>query len=460
MSNVFSAIRRIRLGGTRAFAVVWFGQVISFIGSGMTFFALGVWVYQKTNSITQFALISLLTMLPRVVLGPLVGTLVDRWDRRQAMLLSDVGGGLSILFIILLIMTDRLEFWHIFLSVLLTGACDALRWPALSAATTQLVPKEQFGRASGLLQIVSAGMVLVSPLVAGALLGPIGLQGVILVDFVTFLFALFTLLLIRIPRPAITAEGQAGKGSLLHETVYGWKYITGRTGLLALLVFLSIASFLTEMTYVLFTPMLLSFASTAELGVAMSLGGIGYLAGGVIMSVWGGAKRRINGVIVFMLLMGLFLALIGLRASIPLVTLSLFLCLLCYPITLGSNQAIWQAKVAPDVQGRVFAIRGAITLATPLLADLVTGPLADNVFEPLLAVNGPLAGSVGQIVGVGAGRGSGLLFISAGLFLMLMTAISYLYPRLRLVEDELPDIVTEEPVMVEAGSPVVTVAAN
>lgn len=455
MSNLFSPMNRVKLSGTRIFAIVWFGQVISFIGSGMTSFALGVWVYQKTGSITQFAFISLFTMLPRVVLGPLMGAVVDRWDRRRAMILSDVGGSLSVLFVILMFVTGWLDLWHIFLAVLVSGICDALRWPALTAATTQLVPKEHFGRASGLLQVVGAGTVLVSPLVAGTLLGAIGLQGVILIDFATFLFGLFTLLLVRFPGLTITAEGRAGKGSLLQETVYGWKYITARVGLLALLIFLSIAQFFMEVTYVLFTPMVLSFASTSELGVAMSLGGIGYLGGSVVMSIWGGTKRRINGVIAFMLLVGFFMMLIGLRPSIPFVTVSLFLCLFCCPIVFSSNQAIWQSKVAPDVQGRVFAIRGAIVLATPLLADLIIGPLADKVFEPLLVVNGTLAGSIGQMIGVGQGRGTGLLFISSGLFLILVTVVSYLYPHLRHVEDELPDMVADKSVRVEADSPLI-----
>ncbi len=437
--------------GVRTFAVVWFGQVISFIGSGMSSFALGVWVYQQTGSVTQFALTSLFIVLPRVALGPLVGALVDRWDRRWVMLISDIGGALSMLAIGLLSLAGRLEIWHIYLAIFTSGICDTLRWPAMTAATTQLVPKEHFGRASGMLQIVSAGTMLISPFVAGALMGTIGLQGVILADFATFVFAILTLLLVRIPRSETTAEGQAGKGSLLHESMYGWKYITARSGLFALLVFLSIANFLIEMNVVLFTPMILTFASTAALGVAMSLGGIGYLVGSIVMSVWGGTKRRIHTVMVSMLLVGLFMALIGLRASIPLVTVSLFLCLVFYPITASSNQAIWQSKVAPDVQGRVFAIRQAFILATPLLAYLITGPLADRVFEPLLRVGGPLAGSVGQIIGVGPGRGAGLLFISAGLFLVLASVAGYLYPHLRRVEDELPDTVTFQPVEAETG---------
>ena len=436
--------------GILAFGLVWFGQVISFIGSGMSSFALGVWIYQKTGSITQFALTSLFIVLPRVVLGPLAGALVDRWDRRYVMMLSDAGGGLSILAIGLLSLAGRLEIWQIYLAIFACRIFDTLRWPAMTAATTQLVPKEHIGRASGMLQIVSAGTVLVSPLIAGTLLSSLGLQGVLLADFATFLFSILTLVLIRIPRPETTTEGRAGRGSLLHEAAYGWTYITARSGLLALLIFLALANFLMEMSVTLFTPMILSFASTAALGRAMSLGGIGYLVGSVIMSVWGCPKHRIHTVLISMLLMGASMTLIGLRPSLPLVMVSIPLCMVFLPITLSANQAIWQNKVAPDVQGRVFAIRQAFILVMPLLAYLVTGPLADNVFEPLLKVGGPLAGSIGQIIGVGVGRGTGLLFITAGLIIVLVSASGYLFPSLRRVENESPAIKPEGTAVVKS----------
>ncbi len=457
---MISAMRHSTISGPKAFAVAWLGQVVSFIGSGLTSFALGVWVYQTTGSITQYALISLFFVLPGVVFGPLAGVLVDRWDRRLAMILSDAGAGLSTLSIVLLLLAGRLEIWHIYLAVFVSGTFGGLRWPALTAATTQLIPKEQFGRATGLLQIVQVGQFLISPIVAGTLIGTIGLQGVILIDFITFLFAILTLLIVHIPRPVTTAEGRAGKGSVLREAVYGWTYITARPGLFALMVLFAIANFTTEMSMVLFTPLFLSFASAAALGVATSLGSSGYLFGSIVMSVWGGSKRRINAVIGSMLLLGLFMALIGSRASVPLVTISIFMTSFWLPIVASSNQVIWQSKVAPDVQGRVFAIRRTIVLATPPIAYLMAGPLADKVFEPLLAVNGPLAGSVGRIIGVGPGRGAGLLLISMGLLLVLATIISYLYPRLRRVEDELPDVVAEKPAAVESGSPVVNVAAD
>lgn len=438
---MIATLRRSTTSSILFFMIVWFGQVVSFIGSGLTSFALGVQVYQTTGSITRFALISLFTVLPGVILGPLVGALIDRWDRRKVMILSDIGGGVTTLAILILLVGNRLELWHIYLTVFMSGIFDALRMPTLSAATTQLVPKEQFGRASGLLQIVQVGQFLISPVLAGALIGTIGLQSVILIDLMTFLFAIFTLLMVRIPRPEATVEGQAGKGSLLREAVYGWSYITARTGLFALMVLFAISNFTTEMSLVLFTPLFLSFASPAALGTALSLAGVGYLAGSILMSVWGGGRRRINTVIGSMLVLGLFMAFIGLRASIPIITICIFMTAFSSPIVVSASQAIWQSKVAPDVQGRVFAIRRMIVLMTPLIAYLLAGPLADRVFEPLLAVNGPLAESLGMIIGVGQGRGIALLLISMGLILVLATVLIYMHPRLRLVEVELPDAV-------------------
>ena len=168
------------------------------------------------------------------------------------------------------------------------------------------------------------------------------------------------------------------------------------------------------------------------------------------MSIWGGPKRRIRVVIIFMILLGLFSALIGLRASVSIIVICGFLSTLCVPIISSSNQVIWQKKVTADVQGRVFAIRRTILLATPLLTYVIAGPLADRIFEPLMAINGPLAGNIGQILGMGPGRGIGLIFVSMGLLLVLITAVGCLSPHLLRVEDELPDAVTGQPFHAEA----------
>lgn len=425
--------------GFRAFLLIWLGQSVSLTGSSLTGFALGVWVYQGTGSVTQFALISLFTALPGIVFSPIAGALVDRWDRRQAMILSDCGAGLCTLAVAVLLMTGRLEVWHIYIAMALSSTFSAFQWPAYSAATTLLVPKEHYGRASGMVQVGEAAAQIISPVLAGALIGLIKVQGVMLIDFATFLFAVLTLLLVRVPKPPVSEEGKEGKGSLLHEAAYGWTYIRARPGLLGLLLFFATSNFASGVVEVLFTPLVLSFTTVAVLGLLFSIGGLGFLTGSIIMSLWGGPRRRVYGILSSNLLVGMVLFLAGIPPQAWILGIAVFLVFFCMPITNACSQAIWQSKTAPDVQGRVFAVRRMIAWISLPLAYLSAGPLADQVFEPLMAEGGLLAGSVGRVIGVGVGRGIGLIYIILGGFLLLASLVAFLYPRLRNVEIELPD---------------------
>lgn len=425
----------------RVFLIVWLGQLISLVGSGLTSFALGLWVYEQSGSVTQFALIGLSITLPRIALSPLAGALVDRWDRRRVMIFSDTGAGLSTLVIALLLSADRLEVWQVYLIAGISAAFGTFQWPAYSAAITLLVPKKNLGRANGMVQLGQAASEILAPVLAGVLVLTIQVEGVILIDFATFLFAVVTLLKVHFPRPETTLASQKSQGALPREIIYGWAYIAARRGLLGLLIFFAAVNFLWGMVGALITPMILGFTSADVLGVIISVAGGGMLIGSLVMSSWGGPKRRIHGVLGFELLSGLCFLLIGLRPSAWPVAIGAFGAHLTIAIIYGSNQAIWQSKVAPDVQGRVFAMQQMIARSATPLAYLIAGPLADRVFEPLLAIGGPLAGSIGQTTGVGPGRGIGLLFIVMGILKIGVTLAGYLYPRIRLVEDELPDMV-------------------
>jgi MFS family permease len=210
---------------------------------------------------------------------------------------------------------------------------------------------------------------------------------------------------------------------------------------LGLLVFFAIVNFLWGMVGALITPMILGWTSSDVLGMIIAIAGAGMLTGSLLMSIWGGPKRRINGVLHFELLGGACFILMGLNPSFWPVAAGAFGAHVTIAIVYGSNQAIWQTKVAPDVQGRVFATQQMVARAASPLAYLLAGPLADRVFDPLLAPGGLLAGFVGQFLGVGSGRGIGLLFVLMGLVLIVITLIGRLNPRIRHVEDELPDAV-------------------
>jgi hypothetical protein len=284
---------------------------------------------------------------------------------------------------------------------------------------------------------------IVAPFIAGMLVVALGLQGVIFIDFATFLFAVATLALARFPKPETSAVGKAAQGSILREAAFGWRYIMARPGLLSLLLYFAGTNFVSSIIGVVFTPMTLSFTTPEVMGSIMSVAGVGMLVSSILMSGWGGPKRRVLGVVGSGLAQGLCLIGAGWRADPWTIAAFGVVYFFSMPIMGGSSQALWQVKTEPDVQGRVFAVRRMIAWSSLPIAYILAGPLADNVFEPLMAANGALAGSIGQWLGVGAGRGMGLMFVVFGLMLTVFSAFMLLYPRLRNLEQEIPDAIPD-----------------
>jgi DHA3 family macrolide efflux protein-like MFS transporter len=427
----------------RIFVIVWLGQLVSQLGSGLTTFALGVWVLTQTGSVTRFALMFLAGAGPAILISPLAGALVDRWNRRSSMMACNAGLAVTNLAIIWILSNGPAVTWPIYVAVAFASALNALHWPAYSTVVPFLVPPRQFGRANGMMQGSEALSQLLAPAIAGILLVTIKIQGVLMIDCATFLVALISLKSIKFPEQPVTAAAGAEKRSLFDDALYGWSYIAARRGLLGLMAFFAFSNFLAGFVQVLAQPLVLSFASPAQLGAAVSIGGCGMLVGSVWMSISGGPKRRIHGILGFHLLLSLAFILLGLQPSLPLITASAFVIFLCLPVINGSNRALMNTKVAPDVQGRIFATSHMIASLTLPLSYVIAGPLADKVFGPLLTQNGPLAHSVGEFIGVGPGRGIGLLFVVLGILAIVVTAVGYSFKPLRLVERELPDVADE-----------------
>jgi MFS family permease len=425
--------------------MIWLGQLISTVGSGLTGFALGVGIYQETGSVTSFALFIFSFLLPGVLLSPFAGALVDRWPRRWVMILSDTGAGVGTMAIWLLLRTENLETWHIYIVTIFISAFSTFQWPAYSAATTMLVPKKNLGRASGMVQIGEAISQLFSPAIAGAMYVTVGLEGIILTDVATFLFAVLTLLTVHVPEPERTKEGEEARESFWKEMTFGWNFITARRGLLALLLFFAIGNFTSGMIGPLIQPMMLDRVGPDTMGYVFSFIGLGMLAGTVVMSVWGGPKRRIFGIFIPAFIESILLIVLGFNVTIVTFAAGGFLFLFGNPIMNGSSQALWQSKTEPDIQGRVFSVRRMIAQFTSPIAILVAGPLAEKVFQPLVSVGGRLDGTnLGRLVGIGPGRGTGLLFVCMGTLSLISALAAFLYPRLRLVEEELPDVEVRE----------------
>ena len=422
----------------RRYLLLWFSQFVSGVGTGLGSFALGVWVYRQNASATQYSMFAFVATCTGLLVGPLAGVLADRWDRKRLILLGDSGAAVMTSLMALALYTSQMRLWHVYIIVVVMVGFSALQGPAFVASISQLVPRRQLGRASGMMQAAGIATGLICPPLSGALVPVIGYHGVIAIDISTFLFAFFVLLFIRLPRPASTAASQERR-SLLGDFRFGWDYLRQRPGLLSLLWVFAATNFALSIVQVLLTPLILSFGSATNLGFVNTATAAGGLIGSLILSVWGGPQNRINGILLFLLLQAPILLLGALQPNVMLIAVASFIFTGLSPLIGGLSQAIWQSKVAHEVQGRVFAMRGLIISSTAPLAFLLAGPLADRVFEPLMAPGGAFADTIGQIIGVGKGRGVGLLFIALGLFLMLVVLLFSLNPRLRKVESEIPD---------------------
>jgi hypothetical protein len=225
------------------------------------------------------------------------------------------------------------------------------------------------------------------------------------------------------------------------EAAFGWRYIRERPGLQGLLMYFAMVNLVLSMVTVLIVPLVLSITNQVVLGQVMTVSSAGLLAGSIVMTITGGPRPYIHGVLGFGLLFGVSLVIVGLRANPWVVASGLFITMFGAPIINGASQAIWQMKVPPDLQGRVFAVRRMMAQFTTPMGHLLAGPLADHVFRPLLMPQGALAGSVGKVIGVGPGRGIGLLYIVLAILPILTSIWGYSQPRLRQVEQDLPDAI-------------------
>lgn len=431
--------------GMRTFLVIWLGQLVSMIGSGLISFALSVWIYEQTGQATPYALTALFGTLPRILLSPIAGAISDRWNRKTIMLVSDSLSGLITLTTAALLLTGRMQIWMIYTISFLGAVFASFQQPAYAASIVMLVPKDQLTRANSLVQMGQAIESTLTPILAGALVTTIGMQGIIIIDIVTYLLALATLIFAKIPQPERKVEGD-GKFSVFKDVVFGWRYLAERQGLLGLLLYFAAVNFFLNVSSVMVGPLVLSFGSATSLGVVQTAMGVGMLGGSLVMSIWGGPKRhKINAVIGFIALAAMGYLVAGFRPSLAYVGAGLFLLLFFIPFSSGVSSGIFAAKVAPEVQGRVFATRSMVAQSMMPLAFILSGILADGVFNPLLVEGGALADTfVGRWIGVGPTRGIGLMLIVSGLILVLISVLAFLNPRIRHLETRVPDAVLDE----------------
>jgi predicted MFS family arabinose efflux permease len=432
---------RKALTGMRGFIAIWLGQFTSLLGSAMTNFALTIWAWEKTGTATALALTGLAFVLPNILVFPIAGALVDRWNRKLVMMLSDLAAGIGTIAIFLLYSSNNLEIWHLYLIFTFMGLFQSFQFPAYSAAVSTMLNKEQYGRANGMLSLANNASNIFAPVAAGVLISIIGVRGILLFDIISFIIAISSLILVSIPQPIISKKKES-KPSLLEDSLFGFKYILARKGLLGLQLVFFFVNFTGSLCFPLLPPMILSQTGndTVLLGTVQSAFGAGGVIGGLLLSAWGGPKKKVHGVLAGMALSNLFgLTLLGLAGTVYLWVAGAFVMMVFNPIINGSNQAIWQSKVPPEMQGRVFSARAFIALISQPVAMAITGPLADGFLLPGMMKDGLLAPYFSWLIGVGPGEGVSLLFLIMGLIGSVVGFSGYIFKQVRNVEKLLPD---------------------
>ncbi|MEL6468600.1 MAG: MFS transporter [Cyanobacteria bacterium J06623_4] len=422
----------------RAFIRIWAGQLVSTIGSYMSVFALMIWIWQETGSATTLALVSFFSQLPRITITPVAGIIVDRFNRKQLMLIGDVAAAVCTLVVGLLYWQGALQVWHLYGVVAVYGCFGQLQTLAYSTSIALLVSKENYTRAESMVAAVNYAGAIFSPILAGSLYPLIGLTGIISIDLATFSVAFITLLFAVIPNPK-RSEKPAVMG--WQDLTFGFRYIWRQPSLLAMAMAFTLFAIPSDIGKALYNPMILarSGGDAQVLGLVTTAAGVGGVLGAVLVSATGGFKQRIHGMLLGFVATGLFKIVLAVGQTPQIWMLAHFAATLAIPLFYSSSNAIWYAKVPPDLQGRVLAADQVIGLAVGAIAPLIAGPLADYVFEPAMQSETFLSSLFAPIFGQQSGSGMALLYALAAVVMAVVGIAGYGVRPLRNVESLLPD---------------------
>jgi len=425
--------------GVRTFYSLATAQTVSQIGSTMSFLGVGIYVYQQTGEATPLALLSLFLLLPIIIAGGVAGVLADRYDRRTLMIIGDTGAALGSLALVISLSSGNFQLWHVYAAALWQGLFSTLQRPAFEASVSQLVPDEQRQRANAIMQMSKPTALLIASALTGLLYVAIGVIGIFLIDLISFLVAVSVTLLIRIPAPPRTQGEASAHQSMLKEWSAGLNFLWSRRPLFVLIVLGAVIGFFITSAFALMTPYVLARTnSETTLGIINAILSVGGVFGAIMIGVWGGFKRRIDTIMIAMILALITTMLFGTNQSPIVMGAALFVTMMSL---IGANTTLMtllQSKVPGDMQGRVFAIFTQSTLVLTPLGYLLIGPLADKVFIPLAGSPAWTEGTAGMLFGMDAAGGMGALFAITGGLGLITALITYALRSVRHMETTLP----------------------
>ena len=391
------------------FLLLWAGELISSIGGGLTSFGLGLYIFQKTGSAADMALLTLLGFLPALVLKVPAGVLADRYDRRLLMMIGDGLSGLGVLFILICMLRGDAALWQIYVGTTISSVFSALLEPSYTATITDLLTKEQYSKANGLVSIAGSARYLFSPVIAGFLLAVSDIK----------LILIITVIAAAVVRHGIKVSTPKQPEPFFKSMKEGWKVVSGKKGLLLLIVVSSLICLFMGVFQVLGEPFVLSFADAKTLGIVETAAASGMLVTGVLLGIKGIKKNFVRALWMGLAVSGIGMAMFAVTQNKIIVCIFGFVFFAALPFANNSLDYLVRTNIPDEFQGRAWAFMGFISQLGYVVAYALCGVTAD---------------AVGRITGQGVGRGAAITVMCSGACLVIVSLIMPAIKKIRELE--------------------------
>ena len=419
------------------FYKLWLGELISNIGSGMTAFALSVYIYEKTGSVSYVSLITLLSFMPSIILSPIGGLLADRYDRRLLMIIGDLFSGLGLVYILWSIQAGEKSIVPIFVGITFSSIFTSLLEPSYRATLTDILEEENYAKASGLIQVAGSAKYLISPVIAGMILSVADIRVILLLDIMTFIT---TCLMIFLVRKSMNSETQNYKKDSFKGLLEGLFIIKENRGVYFLVIIMFFVCFFMGFIQILIRPMILALSSVKTAGMMESLCAAGLLIGSLWIGIAGIKKNYSEILAVACFFCGIFMSMTGVNENLAIIGISTFLFFSTLPFMNSCADVLVRVSVPNELQGRVWGLISLITQMGTVVAYIISGIMADYIFEPMFNKNGLLVKNIGIIIGTGKGRGIGFMLILSGMGMLIMAIVIWKNREIREVSEKCVDL--------------------
>jgi len=416
----------------KKFMILLAGQLISSIGSGLTAFGLVIYVLSLTGSVTATTIVSICAFLPSILLAPVGGVLADHYDRRVMMILGELFSGLGLVICLVAVMSASPSIAVICVGVGVSSIFTALMEPAFKATITDLLWEEDFAKAGGMVQIANNAKLLISPAIAGVLLQITTVSTLIIIDMLTFFITAF--IIVAVKKGMVTKLKENAGLSFLKEIKEGIAALRGKSGIVAMIVVMTIVVFCLGFVQILSKPLILAFAGEIELGILATVSAWGMMAGSIIISSMVKAKSYVRMLSIGLFGCGIFFALMGVKENLFLIATFGFMMFAFMPAVQIGAEVLIRNNLSNEVQGRAFGLISFITQMGYVFAYVLSGVLSDYVFEPFMSGNSLFAIKIGEVIGTGPGRGIALLILVAGMTLATVGIVVFRLKSVKTLE--------------------------